>query len=79
MAAGGGVAAVAASKGPLLMYTSPDRHSGSANYCFCDGHAAAETLASTLNPLDWKWGMKMYAAPDKFVVISTPNSTTPVQ
>ncbi|MCX5659140.1 MAG: hypothetical protein NTW19_05380 [Planctomycetota bacterium] len=61
------------------MYTSPDRHNGQATYTFADGHARAHTLTETLNPTDWKWGLKMYSSPDKFKVWTSTAMTTAVQ
>ena len=41
-----------------IVYTAWDRHQGRQNYIFTDGHAAAKTLAETLNPGDFMWGLK---------------------
>ncbi len=45
-----------------ICYTSPDRHSGGANYVFTDGHAKFFRLEATLNPNGFLWGKRAYAA-----------------
>jgi prepilin-type N-terminal cleavage/methylation domain-containing protein/prepilin-type processing-associated H-X9-DG protein len=45
-----------------LVYISPDRHSGGANYTFADGHSKFYRLAATLDPNNFKWGKRMYSA-----------------
>ncbi len=60
---------------PLIVYLSPGRHAGTANYCYCDGHAEADTLQTTLNPTDWRWGLKMYSIPEKYLVYQSGSTT----
>ena len=45
-----------------LLYTGWDRHAGRANYTFADGHAASFTLKETLDPQNYLWGQRAYAA-----------------
>ncbi|MDD5729487.1 MAG: hypothetical protein PHV59_13085, partial [Victivallales bacterium] len=50
-----------------ITYTAWDRHQGQQNYVFADGHAAPKTLAETLDPGNFLWGLKAYsvtAAPE---------------
>ncbi|MDD5597419.1 MAG: type II secretion system protein [Victivallaceae bacterium] len=44
-----------------IVYTAWDRHQNRQNYVFADGHAAAKTLAETLDPNDFLWGKKGYS------------------
>jgi prepilin-type N-terminal cleavage/methylation domain-containing protein/prepilin-type processing-associated H-X9-DG protein len=44
-----------------IVYSAWDRHQGRQNYVFADGHAAPATLAETLDPSDFKWGLKAYS------------------
>jgi prepilin-type processing-associated H-X9-DG protein len=45
-----------------IAYISPDRHSGGANYVFCDGHAKFSRLEQTLNVNNFLWGKQAYAS-----------------
>jgi len=45
-----------------IFYTGWDRHNGRANYTFADGHASSYTLKETLDPKNYLWGQKVYAA-----------------
>ncbi|MDD5597982.1 MAG: prepilin-type N-terminal cleavage/methylation domain-containing protein [Victivallaceae bacterium] len=44
-----------------IVYSAWDRHQSRQNYIFADGHAAGKTLAETLNPSDFLWGIKAYS------------------
>lgn len=45
-----------------IAYISPERHSGGANYIFADGHAKFFKLEVTLDPRNFLWGKRAYAA-----------------
>ena len=65
-----------------ILYTGWDRHAGRSNYTFADGHAAMLTLKETMDPDDYLWGKRVYAAggqeiKPKAKAIRTPSSTTP--
>jgi prepilin-type N-terminal cleavage/methylation domain-containing protein/prepilin-type processing-associated H-X9-DG protein len=60
-----------------IAYITPDRHTGGANYTFCDGHSKFAKLDQTLNPNAYLWGKNFYSAGG--AVIYKPGTTTPVQ
>lgn len=45
-----------------ICYIQPDAHLESSNYIFADGHAKRFRLAATLDPNNFMWGKKAYAA-----------------
>ena len=51
-----------------LLYIGWDRHSGRSNYTFADGHAASHTLKETLDPKNYLWGKRVYAAGGQEIV-----------
>jgi len=44
-----------------LNYTQWDRHSDRGNYLFADGHSDAKTVAETLDPNRFLWGLRGYS------------------
>ncbi len=60
-----------------LNYVQWDRHTDRGNYMMADGHSEAKTLAETLDPNHFLWGLKGYSASNRPNV--TTNGTTPVQ
>ncbi|MFN3650794.1 MAG: DUF1559 domain-containing protein [Armatimonadota bacterium] len=61
---------------PHIAYTSPFRHSGGANYIFCDGHAKWAKLERTLDPNSYLWGKRLYSHGN--APIYRPGTTIPV-
>jgi prepilin-type N-terminal cleavage/methylation domain-containing protein/prepilin-type processing-associated H-X9-DG protein len=62
---------------PHIAYTAPLRHSGGANYLFCDGHVKWMKLEKTLDPNAWLWGKRMYSSGG--AAIYKPGTAFPVQ
>ena len=48
-----------------LLYVGWDRHGGKSNYTFADGHAETLSLKETMEPDNYLWGQKVYAAGGK--------------
>jgi prepilin-type processing-associated H-X9-DG protein len=61
-----------------ICYISDDRHSGGANYVFCDGHSSWRRLEQTLDPDRFLWGKQAYSVPGAPVVLRA-ESNLPVQ
>jgi prepilin-type N-terminal cleavage/methylation domain-containing protein/prepilin-type processing-associated H-X9-DG protein len=59
-----------------IVYSEWDRHANRQNYVFADGHAAAKSLAETLDTKDFLWGKKAYSYKNEPVVTDGSN---PVQ
>lgn len=53
-----------------IVYSAWDRHQGRQNYVFADGHASPKTLAETLDPKSFLWGMKAYSYRGEPIVTS---------
>jgi prepilin-type processing-associated H-X9-DG protein/prepilin-type N-terminal cleavage/methylation domain-containing protein len=60
-----------------LNYVQWDRHNDRANYMMADGHSEALTLAETLDPNSFKWGLRGYSCGNNPPV--TIDGTIPVQ
>jgi prepilin-type N-terminal cleavage/methylation domain-containing protein/prepilin-type processing-associated H-X9-DG protein len=54
--------ATPAKTNPFIQYISPNRHRLNSNYTMADGHSEGMTLKQTLDPDDFKWGLRMYTA-----------------
>ncbi len=61
-----------------LNYISPEQHNGSSNYVFADGHGAVSTVEATIDPLNFKWGRKMWCI-DSQPQVYDFSGTNPVQ
>jgi prepilin-type processing-associated H-X9-DG protein len=46
---------------PSITFTTVDRHNGSANYTFSDGHAGSLKYDTVYDNNNWKWGDKVYS------------------
>lgn len=59
-----------------IAYAQPDRFSDKANYAYGDSHAKSASVSQTLNPGDFQWGKRAYAAGGGAVV--REDGVTPV-
>ena len=60
-----------------INYVQWDRHNDRANYMMADGHSEALTLAETLDPNNFKWGLRGYSCGNNAPV--TIDGTKPVK
>ena len=60
-----------------INYVQWDRHNDRANYMMADGHSEALTVAETLDPNNYKWGLRGYSCGNNAPV--TIDGTIPVK